>query len=95
MNKQIHPGIAVLAVLGVIGLAVAVMFQFADRKPPRLPTGPPSQMGAAKAAPAKTGGQMQNPRAIAWLAKHRKQAKPSPSPQHQAGAANAKDKSTE
>lgn len=46
MNKKINPVVSVIILLVVIGIALGVMFHFADQKEPPLPT----SMGAAMQA---------------------------------------------
>lgn len=70
MNKPMKPAVAIFMVLAVLGGAVAVMFYFADKKGPPLPTGMGAAMsaepggagaGTPRAAPAAPRAKPQGP----------------------------------
>ena len=54
MKTQVKPGVAVLAILATIGIAVAIMFAIADQRQPHLPNGPSAAMRAGRAAQSRT-----------------------------------------
>jgi hypothetical protein len=54
MNTKVKPGVALLAILATIGVAVAIMFAVADRRQPHLPNGPSMAMRAGRAAQSGT-----------------------------------------